>query len=306
MTVRTTGLNECVRNAQGLLRALSGLADDEWLDVMIQSMREPCFAGFELPRVPPDDLQRRYNGQAGEANLRLAFTFYSVVKKYVADCGSPLRPDSRVLDFGCGWGRVTRMFLKDVLGDNLYGIDVDLPAIEICRQTMGYGTYEMNQTIPPTTFQSGSFDVICAYSVFSHLSEPVHIRWIEEFSRILTDGGVLVVTTLGRGFLGLCQSFREKERLEQGWQKSAAESFVDSVAALADYDSGRFLFSPKPSDVYGMALIPQAYVEKEWTQFLEFHDFIDDPALLPQALIVMQKTRDGTLVRAMRQQATIA
>src|SRR5947199_103729 len=125
-------LKECVCDAQGLLSALSGLTDDEWLDVVIQSIREPSFAGFELPRVPPDDLQQRYNGQAGEANLRLAFTFYSVIKKYLARYGSQLRPDSRVLDFGCGWGRVTRMFLKDVLGDNVYGIDVDASAIEMC------------------------------------------------------------------------------------------------------------------------------------------------------------------------------
>src|SRR5437763_16995405 len=100
----------------------------------------------------------------------------------------------------------------------------------MCGQALSYGTYEVNLSIPPTSFQAGNFDLICAYSVFSHLSESVHIRWIEEFSRILKPGGVLVVTTLGRAFVGLCQSFREKKRLEQTWQQSAAESFVDSVA----------------------------------------------------------------------------
>lgn len=283
-------LKEGGRDASGLLTALSGLTDDEWLDVVIQSIREPRFAGFELPRVPPDDFQQRYNSQVGEANLQLAFKFYSIVKQYMARFGGPLRPDSRVLDFGCGWGRVTRMFLKDVLGTNLCGIDVDPLAIEWCRETLCHGTYELNDTNPPTKCQPRSFDLICAYSVFSHLSEPVHLRWIEEFSRLLKDGGALIVTTLGPSFIRVCQSFREKEQLE-GSQKSVARSFVDADAALADYDSGKYLFAPNPTDVYGMSLISRAYVEREWTKFLEFRDFIDDPALRPQALIVMQKPR---------------
>jgi 2-polyprenyl-3-methyl-5-hydroxy-6-metoxy-1,4-benzoquinol methylase len=284
-------VNRGVPDARGLWRALSQLSDDEWLEVMLRSIREPRYAGFDLPRVPPDDFQRRYNGQAGEANIQSAFDFYKIVKAGLARCGGTLSDDSRVLDFGCGWGRITRLFLKDVLGDNLYGIDVDTAAIDMCQQTLGYGTFEVNHAAPPTTFQTASFDLVVAYSVFSHLAEPAHLQWLAECARILKGGGVLVVTTLKRSFLKQCQAFRQRSTLEHGWQRSAAESFVDAAAALADYDSGKYLFSPRPSGDYGMSVIPRAYVEKAWTPFLEFQDFIDEQTVLPQAVVVMRKAR---------------
>ena len=70
---------------------------------------------------------------------------------------------------------------------------------------------------------------------------------------------------------------------------------MDTEAALADYDSGKFLYSatggggPRDASFYGEAVIPPGYVKREWTKYLALCDFIDDPALLSQALIVMQK-----------------
>jgi hypothetical protein len=70
---------------------------------------------------------------------------------------------------------------------------------------------------------------------------------------------------------------------------------VDTEAALADYDRGKFLYSPtggggpRDASFYGEAVIPQKYVEQEWTKYLDFCDFTYDPAIIPQSLIVMQK-----------------
>ncbi len=281
--------NTTASDTKEVWKALSALSDEEWLNVLLRSIDESHAYGIELPRVPPIEVQLRFNADSGQSNLRAATTFYSTVKRYVASCGGKLGAESRVLDFGCGWGRLIRFFLRDVLGDNLHGLDVDAEAIETCEDTMLYGRYRQIQPFAPTDFAADSFDLIFAYSVFSHLPESVHIDWIKEFSRVLKPGGVLVVTTLGRDFIEQCQSLRENGVFAHNWQKCAAESFPDTRAALADYDRGVYLYSPKPDPLYGMAVLSPAYIKKEWTSFLDFRDFVDDPMQLSQAVIAMQK-----------------
>ena len=51
------------------------------------------------------------------------------------------------------------------------------------------GNFEQSAVEPPLRFADGSFDIVYAYSVFSHLSERVQLRWVEEFARILRPGG---------------------------------------------------------------------------------------------------------------------
>jgi SAM-dependent methyltransferase len=280
---------------EGVLRCLASLNDRKWLKLLIRSINDPVYQGVELPKFPPDEVQRQFVGSAGEHALREAFEFYCVVKSCASRFGRPLTRDVRVLDFGCGWGRISRFFLKEILPDNLHGVDVDPSVIEICKKNFRYGTFGVVEPYPPTGFDSGSIDLIYAYSVFSHLAEAIHIKWVEEFSRILKPGGLVVVTTQGRSFIDFCRSLQGQKAYDHPWHEALARSFLDTDAALKDYDSGKFLYSPtgggdfRPSDFYGEAVIPRAYVEREWTRFLAFRDFIDDRAFLPQALIVMQK-----------------
>ena len=277
------------------LPVLAKLHDEEWLKVLIRSINEPVFQGVELPRFPSDELQRQFVGSVGEPTLREAFNFYRVIKSYASRLGRPLTHDSRILDFGCGWGRISRFFLKEVWADNLYGIDVDPLVIEICQTTFKYGNFTVVEPCPPTQFNSGSIDLIYAFSVFSHLAEWIHIKWVEEFSRILKPGGLLIVTTQGGSLLEFCRALRGQDSYDNPYLESLARCFVDTKAALADYNAGKFLYSPtgggnaRPSSFYGEAIIPQAYIEREWTKFLVFRDFIDDRGFLPQALVVLQK-----------------
>lgn len=287
----------------------SKMTDEKFLELLTSSINEPFFEKTRLPGFPQDEIQKNFVGSSGEATLREAFHFYSIVKTYVAK-HSFLHSDTKILDFGCGWGRMARFFLKDVKAENLYGVDVDSDIIDTCNKIMHYGNYLAVEPFPPTTFQDNSFDVIYAYSVFSHLSEGAHIKWVSEFKRILKPDGLLLVTTQGRSFLDFCASCRPKltfldkikdvvglyqPQYETLWHKALSKSFVNTESSKKDYDKGKFLFSPtgggpyRPSTFYGEAIIPRQYVENEWTKYLRFIDFVDDRSFMPQALIVMQK-----------------
>jgi SAM-dependent methyltransferase len=60
----------------------------------------------------------------------------------------------------------------------------------------------------PTSFDDDTFDVVFAYSVFSHLSEDLYARWLAEFSRILKPGGLVIATTWGRNYIEHLESMR--------------------------------------------------------------------------------------------------
>ncbi|MFN6559634.1 MAG: methyltransferase domain-containing protein, partial [Nostoc sp. ChiSLP01] len=269
--------------------------NEDWLKVLLQSVNNPIINGIELPGFPSDEIQTSSVGSTAKNNLQEAFNFYCIIKKYLSSFGRNLSSDSHVLDFGCGWGRIIRFFLKDVPINNVYGVDVDEEMINLCRKTVKYGKYNVVNSSPPSDLPSESFDLIYAYSVFSHLNEATHIKWIEEFSRILKPNGLLIVTTRSRSHLDLCRSLREQGSHKDSHAQGLANSFVDYHAALSAYDNGKFLHEAtgggvsRPASFYGETLIPRGYVEREWTRFLIFRDFMYDSTVIPQAIIVMQK-----------------
>jgi SAM-dependent methyltransferase len=282
-------------NARILARC-GQMTDHEWFDLLDKSAENKPTEGIELPGFPPEEFQRSTIGNAGPGALIEGQRFYTLIKQYAHRLGVSLDPqETTILDFGCGWGRMTRFFLKDVAAENLHGVDVIPFMIQTCKSMIPHGNFSVVTAEPPTSFAANSFDIIFAYSVFSHLAENVHIKWIEEFSRLLKPGGLLVVTTQPRRFLDLCESLRGEQ---SGWHKCLANSFLDINAAYADYDNGKFLYSPTggepPLDpsFYGEALIPPQYVEREWTKYLRFCDFFDDVNVLFQAVVVMQKADD--------------
>ncbi|MDH4264428.1 MAG: class I SAM-dependent methyltransferase [Deltaproteobacteria bacterium] len=277
-----------------LFKTLSHLTDQQWLEILIKSIERPYVGLIKLPGFPPEQLQHRINGSSGEDALKAAFNIYSWIKLYTKSLGINLGRNSCVLDFGCGWGRIIRFFLKDVLADNLYGVDVNPEMITICQERVRHGNYSVVSPLPPIDFSADSIDIIYAYSVFSHLAEPVHIKWIEEFSRVLKPKGIFFATTWSRDFIEFCRSLRGKTH-ESPWYNSLANSFLESEAALKDYDSGKFVYSPTgggpalPSSFYGEAVIPRKYIELEWTKYLAFVNFVDNRNIDPQVIVIMQK-----------------
>jgi 2-polyprenyl-3-methyl-5-hydroxy-6-metoxy-1,4-benzoquinol methylase len=190
--------------------------DQKWLDVLIDTIKPPMIDGIELSGFTPDELQRGSVGSSGETALREVFPFYCKIKRYADKLGVKLTQENRILDFGCGWGRIIRFFLKDINGNNLYGIDVYPEMIDLYRKLVRYGNYSICNSLPTTEVSDESMDIIYIYSVFSHLAEPVHIKWILEFSRILNPGGILVATTEACHFIEFSRSLRGKKMTWSG------------------------------------------------------------------------------------------
>lgn len=116
----------------------------------------------------------------------------AILKKH----GLDINDFPRILDFGCGCGRVARHW-QNLIGPEIYGCDYQLPLVRWCQKNLTFGLFEQNGLQSPLGYPDRSFGFIYAISVFTHLDEQGQYFWVSELSRTLRDGGYLMVTVHG-------------------------------------------------------------------------------------------------------------
>lgn len=273
---------------------LTELNAEEWAAVLANPDVASKKYGVTLPRLPSAGAQIATAGAAGMRTILEASEFYHAVKDEFERLGKKIST-ANVLDFGCGWGRITRTFLKDVPASNIQGIDVRPDIISLAKSLTTDIAFDVTSPAPPTKFSAETFDLIVAYSVFSHLPENIANEWIDEFARILKPGGLLVFTTRSRKHLVISSSLRNHQ--DPAFSSSAyAHMFEDFKPAIDAYDRGEFVYAPTgggkglPSETYGEAIIPEAYIKKHWTKKFDLLNFIESYSdKVGQPLIFLRK-----------------
>src|SRR5690348_2953658 len=81
--------------------------------------------------------------------------------------GFDFRNAKRVLDFGCGAGRIVRQ-MPLLTNAELFGVDYNPRLARWCAENLK-GTFSRNRLRPPLDFEAGLFDALYALSVFTHL-----------------------------------------------------------------------------------------------------------------------------------------
>ena len=126
----------------------------------------------------------------------------ATIREFEAACraqGRSLAEARSLLDFGCGCGRLlSAMRRSPLLSDcRLVGSDVDPEAIEWLRAAYPDLELAVNSFSPPLPFEDDRFDAIVSYSVFTHLDEQGQFAWLRELRRVLSPGGVALITIHG-------------------------------------------------------------------------------------------------------------
>lgn len=244
-----------------------------------------------LPQLPSESIQIGTAGKAGLQTMREASDFFNLVRtQYRSDLS-----EAKVVDFGCGWGRIARTFLKEVPAENIMGVDPRAESIALARQLAPILRFEVIGNAPPLPVDTGSVNIIVGYSVFSHLPENLALIWIDEFARALAPTGLVAVTTRPRAHIEQAAKSSEQQNLSAIGRLYAA-MFKDFDQALAEYDRGDFVYAPTgggkglDGSVYGEAIIPAEYVKRRWTLHFEFVEFVERwSAFGYQPIIVLRR-----------------
>ena len=100
----------------------------------------------------------------------------------------------RILDFGCGAGRIIRCFKPLKEGREIWGVDISTKHILWCHQNLCPPfKFITTTTFPHLPFEDNYFDIIYAGSVFTHISELAG-AWLLELRRILRPEGRCYIT----------------------------------------------------------------------------------------------------------------
>ena len=115
---------------------------------------------------------------------------------------------AKILDFGCGWGRIIRLmyYYSDV--DRIYGVDPWDRSLEICTEDGVLGNLALSDYLP-TSLPHGNevFDLIYAFSVFTHLSERATKTALAALRQRISADGLLVITIRPVEYWALAKSW---------------------------------------------------------------------------------------------------
>jgi len=126
------------------------------------------------------------------AFLKTGKTLARTFARHARDGGLPFSEARRILDVGCGCGRIVRNLPK-LTDAELYGVDYNKDLVDWCAQHLP-GEFKQNGLTPPLDFPDDYFDIIYLMSVFTHLRIPTQREWLSELARVTRPGGLVLVT----------------------------------------------------------------------------------------------------------------
>ena len=164
-----------------------------------------------------------------------------------------------VLDFGCGEGRLIQNVINLIPEGDIYGCDVIQELIDQCKRKFPRGHFIHNDVKPPIDFNDNQFDLIYTYSVFTHLTEENHLAWLQEFSRILKPGGVMIHSVKSYKFIRRAQLF-SPENLPPYQLFEPLEEFE------AKHPYHYVIDNPETPE-YGLTTISKKYIQSKWQDY---------------------------------------
>ena len=271
------------------------LSIEQWRDLLVESMRTQVIGDVEFPRFPPAAIQEQIHGQSGEPAINEAFAVYAFVKsKQILQ--EKLAQNCSFLDFGTGWGRIVRMFMRDFDLNRIFGFEPQRATCFVARSLNPYLCFLNGEFTPDGTLPANRFDLVVGWSVFSHLSELSTTIWLEEMARVTRPNGYCVFSTWGERFLNTLMS--EQNNLAQGkevhwYYQMCLKAAGDIVAERDRYLNGEFVwFGDDPSLYYGHAcfLHPNALLHILQARGIAFELVEFDRKSLAQDVFILRRT----------------
>ena len=193
---------------------------------------------------------------------RIGAGAYRVIETGLDAVGRRSQDVERMLDFGCGYGRVLRAIVQHIEPRRVDVFDVDSQGVEFCADEFGVTGLHFTRPWDWSSVPFSAYDLIWAGSVFTHLGEAFTREMLDLLRSLLRPGGVLVFSSHGdeaihraaTGFFG----DRFKAQAPRIQADYAARGFC--FLPYEDSDFAILPFSFERRSEFGMTWMSEAYV----------------------------------------------
>jgi len=202
----------------GLPAALSVL---RWLSLedfgalligMPDSQRFPNLSRV-LPRMASAEVQTAWNATHGFSLLEQTIVFMQLVSNRYEQIAKKKLKHARILDFGCGYGRLMRVMAYYANPAQIHGCDPWQAPLDIAMKDGMFGHLALSARVPDHLPFSGTFDLIYAYSVFTHLPERIAARCLQTLADALAPQGLLVITIRPIEYWAVSTTYKQDAQL---------------------------------------------------------------------------------------------
>jgi trans-aconitate 2-methyltransferase len=162
----------------------------------------------------------------------------------------PLRGDERVLDAGCGGGRVTRLLAERVPRGRVVAVDADEAMVAQARATLGSEVDVHRQDLLDLSLDA-PVDAVFSSAVFHWITD--HERLFARLHAVLRTGGRLAAQCGGHGNVAKVLAVTGRRTLDHHF--ATAEDTERRLRA-AGFREARAWLEPKPTTVAD----PETYV----------------------------------------------
>ena len=219
-----------IQDVTECLKALRTLSFDEFALVLLH-MPSPAFPRVSklLPHMASDEVQRNWTGSSGVELLRQSTTFVRNINYNFHHYMGRSLAGQRILDYGCGYGRLLRLMYYFSNPTDIIGCDPWDRSIELCKQARLPNRFDVTDYLPKSLpYEAGAFDMIYAFSVFTHTSQRATQAALSALRQTIKPDGLLVVTIRPREY----------------WPYFAQNREVDIAPLLKNHDDHGFAFLP--------------------------------------------------------------
>ena len=182
----------------------------------------------------------------------------ALADRIVQRSGRPLG-ELTALDFGCGAGRIAIHFEGQFA--RFFVTDVDATAIAYLQEALPPLNASCNRPEPPLPFPDALFDVVYAWSIWTHLNLDLQRRWLEELHRVLKPGGLALLTVNGHVWL---DAYQQGPHADDFWRRVSHDDLRTKGMIYAEYEpTGEAL--PGITGPYGLTFHDPEHIRREWS-----------------------------------------
>lgn len=198
----------------------------------------------------------------------------------------------RVFDFGCASGRVIRHFLAQSNVSEVWGSDINQRHIRWLYEHLPERIVPVfNHTLPMLPCEDNYFDVVSAFSVFTHI-DTFETAWLAELRRILKPGGMAYLTVHNESTWEILRGelTNENNRLVQSIRK--VEPDFDRIV-MGPLPETRTVYRFTQQGPYRAQVFhSDVFLKRVWSRFFEIVDILPRHHVR-QTVVLLRKRSTG-------------